>query len=365
MYTHSVSRLLGLAILTAATTVLSPLAIGQPVLPSPNTESLSGTDRGSIEGYIAFYISQLREGDVDAVEGARAALLVPLNDPDLTVPFRLAYTEALGQPLASMISAESDTHRIANALQVSGRLADRTSVRPIIAALESGDQAVQLAAASAIRNMLVELSLEGVTPVQRRPADDLFSAARAAIRDSEDSIIAEALTSAVLGGSANTRMRDRGLAIVLSVARERAYTALTEDELQDQAWPEAVRVALGEVRTRLVSAPADEQFPREFLRDAADLAGIAFGMVRVELEVASDESLALVQHRPLAVLAENVKNLAVSRATGQPVQAAVVRAAFLDALERDEPMIAQAAVDECIDSIGDAPFGLDPARYTQ
>jgi hypothetical protein len=341
-------------------------AAAQPGLPAPNTERLTAADRSALQTYTEFFLDQLQSGDIDEVESARAALLRPLNDPDLTVPYRLAYTQSLGQPLADLLTDLRDRHRVANALNISGRLADRTSVGPIVNAIQDDDLATRLAGSSALNAMMLELSRPGVTPVQRRPIDDLLQAAREAIRTAEDGETVESLSAAVMGGRADAELRDRGLAIIVTTARERAIQEISAVDLNETAWPEAVRLGLGEIRTRLVTAAADENFPREFLRDATDLAGIGLALAGGAIEAADDTSDALRRHLALAIVAENVAQLAISRATGDAVAPLVVRNAILDAIEEQDPAAARDAIRSLIEpggAIDDSPFDLDINRY--
>lgn len=360
--TKSLTALVATAALFAA-----PFASAQPALPDPSIQSISQAERSGIGGYTAHYINQLRNSDIDDVEIARAALLRPLNDPDISVPYRLAYTQALGEPLARFLANEQDSHRLANGLAVAGRLADRTSVQPIVTTLQSDELQAQIAAASALRSMLVELSLPNVTPVQRRPADDLFQAARQAIQETNDSELVEVLLSAVMGGRGEPRFSERGLTIILSAGKDRIARAINDvPELIDTTWPEAARVALGAIRSRIVTAPADEQFPTEFLRDAADLSALALSLAYATIDEAPNQVDEIERQLPLATLAENVASLAIARASRQSIAPPTIRPAFLDSIDDQNPDSAISAIDALLSPtglIGSAPFDVDPDAY--
>ena len=358
------------ACLTAGVIALSAAGVqAQPGgLPAPNTENLTGQDLSDLRSYTSFFLDNFCSGDVDQVEAARAGLVRPRNDPDISVPYRLALTELIAAGIADIIRNETDVHCRINALIVAGRLADRVSIPAIIEALDDDSLAIRIAAAGAIKAALAELSRPGVTPAQRRFADDMFSAAERGIEAADDAEFVEALSGAVMGGRVEDRFRDRGLQIIMGAARERIFSAMQdEDDIHETGWPEAARLALGEASSRIVSAAADEQLPTEFLADATDLASM--GLARAVVSLDADPSVeSMERHLPLAQVAENVAKLAISRATRTSVGEFEARRAFRDAIEQGDVSIALGFIDTMLAPggvIDSSPFGLDIARYAR
>jgi phage tail protein X len=261
-----------------AATLQAPLALAQPgpVLPEnlPAAPMLNDNQVKVIADFAAAHAAKLTSGDHDEVARARGALVAPLQAASVSVRFRLAYSQALGDALRAAIQGKDEVQAV-NALRLAGELATPSAIVLITPSLTDQRPAVRFAATFAAARLFDAVARHDPAPSPeqltklirdlRLPAEgetdpavlDGFSLAFTAasrikdakFRDQNPSIRAVAITTLARVGTTQAQNVSKLSTPCQGVGpMQRALRAM-RDALADVAQPPLPNEALGEVKT--------------------------------------------------------------------------------------------------------------------
>lgn len=349
-------RMLPIAILLAATACATP-ALGQIALNESVVTSAS-PDSGAIAAFANQWGPALAGQDVDERARARRNLLRALNNTEATVPFRLAYQNALMPHLSRAIGAGSD--QAVGALRIAGNLATPRATEAIETALSSSDDTVRFSAASSAGR-----AFKAVTTAQPAlPAERLVELSvrlGRVVSGDASSAVAEAAARSLSQGA---DLGLQGFEAVESAATEALLAGLAGRLGDPELDPGAVDVlaytaiirGLESARTRINANEAD----RTSTVLAARVAGNALGMASRDIDTAEGTDLAVLAD--LAGTCEALIFFAAEALGGRGEEFNLQNAA------NRSPDAFRAAADNLIGAGGQlagAPFNLDPAEFAR
>jgi len=349
-------RMLPIAVLLAATACVTP-ALGQAALNESVVTSAS-PDAGAIEVFASEWGPDLAGDDEDARARARRNLLRALNNAEATVPFRLAYQNALMPHLSRAISAGSD--QAVGALRIAGNLATPRATEAIEDALNSNDDAVRFSAASGAGRAFNAVTIAQPALPAERLVELSVRLGRVVAGDASPAVAEAAARSLSQGAALNVQ----GFDAVESAATEALLTGLAGRLGDGQLDPgeadvlvyTAIIRGLETARTRINS----NRSPREMTVLAARVAGHALGMASRDIDSAEGTDLAVLAD--LAGTCEALIFFAAEALGGRGEEFNLQNAA------NRSPDAFRAAADNLIGAGGQlagAPFNLDPAEFAR
>jgi hypothetical protein len=231
----------------------APLAWAQapPLSVVQSVAGLSPADQGLIKAFVDRHAPDLSSAEPARIRDARNALMQPLADPRVGVPFRLEMSRQLA-PVLDRLTRDPTPVVAVNAVRLAGEIATDRSADVVAAALTSQDPSVRLSAAAAaarvfeaVRTTTPALSVEPARTLAERVAEQLKAETEPNVADA----LARALISA--GG-----LSAGGFAPVRGLALERLTTVMLEPV---QGW------------TRQAQAPAEPARVETLLRTLSAL----------------------------------------------------------------------------------------------
>lgn len=206
------------------------------------------------------------------IKKSRNALLEPLQNQGISVPFRLHYSSVLSPVLKPLISSEMEIVAI-NALRLAGELATTTSINLLSDGLKDKRAGVRFAAVTGYESTFT--AVERTTPAIAPAAQALTALAtlKTNLTKEEDAKVLEAYALALQAASkVSTKKLEgvRGEAVtVLSEAMGAKAQAATDGKY-DAAFRRAANAARNAVTAQDINEPA---LKPEVLKAAAGLAG--------------------------------------------------------------------------------------------
>lgn len=322
------SRLAACVLALGVTTALPALAQPAGDLPVKVIESprLTDDDLKQITAFIERFKAQLaNEKDRNGVKVARMRLIEPLTNANVSVDFRIKYSEALVPVLDPLVRSEHD-FIASNATQILGELATPRALDPIGVALADKREAVRFSAAYSCQRVFENLTRPspGLTSVQ---ASAVIDTVVARVSKEEDANVAQALVMALEAATEipSAQLKDVRAYAVTSAAKSIAARAKAMDGKQEihPSWRQVLWRANRLTRSALTQAPANEpRLSDEALKQVGGLAGHTMALVLRRMNapggIAPDERALLSQ---TVALAEASYYFAYSNKGGNPVDA--------------------------------------------
>lgn len=192
--------------LAAAAGLSSPLqAQPAPALPEnlPAAPQLNDNQIKVIQDFVASRAAALTSADASEVSRARAALVAPLHSNTVTVRFRIAYAQALGDALRAAIGGTNEQQAV-NALRLAGELATPSAVVLIQPALTDARPAIRYAASFAAARLFDAVARHEPAPSPEQ-LTKLIRDLRLPLESEADPIVTDGLVLALTSAS---RIRD-------------------------------------------------------------------------------------------------------------------------------------------------------------
>lgn len=216
------------ALLVAAALGWSPAALAQQDVLAPDiiasTTPLGGPQRDAVKAFVA-----KRAGDLSSVEPAvliraRSELLAPLQDSNVGVSFRSAYSEELERVVAPLAGDDRDLIAV-NALRISGELATARGAAIAQKSLASKKVPVRYAAVAAIGRTFENLA-RTAPAMDAGTARDLARKLDPVLRGETEAHIFDAAVRAVMAAGQLDRdgwgsLRDDALGILAPAVSDR------------------------------------------------------------------------------------------------------------------------------------------------
>lgn len=304
-------------------------ALGQGV-PSnvvQSVASLAPGDQAAIKSFVDRHAPDLAAQEPSRIRDARVALMTPLSDPRVGVPFRLEMSRQLAPSLERL--AQDSTPVIAvNAVRLAGELATDRSADVVASALTSRDSSVRLAAAAAagrvfeaVRTTTPALNLDAARRLAQRVADQF--------KAEGEPNVADALARALISAGSMSGVTG-GFAAVRSEALERLSTLLSEplqrwtaagEAPDERARVETLLRTLSALRQEMAgdqNASSGDRLSEGAVRSAARLADQTLAFISA---VAQGEKLPIVGPDKPEAAVRSERGWAVS-ATGAAEQVA-------------------------------------------
>ncbi len=193
-------------LLAAALAGAPALAQPAPSLPEnlPAAAELNENQVRDIQAFVAARAKGLTAGEAADVSRARKELVQPLENRAVTVRFRLAYAQALGDALRAAANSPNE-QQVINALRLSGELATPSAMTLISPALTDKRPAVRYAAAFAAARLFEAVEQHEPAPAAGQLVK-LVRDLRLPLEAESDPIVIDGL---VLALSAATRIPDQ------------------------------------------------------------------------------------------------------------------------------------------------------------
>ncbi|MEM1167022.1 MAG: hypothetical protein AAGI30_12120 [Planctomycetota bacterium] len=338
------SLLLTAALLSLA--AAGPLAAQERLNCASASGTIDAASRSRLATFIASRLEDVGSTNVPArVDEARAALLEPLNCPDVSESFRRAFAELAESRLASLAAAD-DVHQAVAALMVAGACGVPQSAEVVMrpALDEQRPPAIRFAAAQAYQRMIAQLATD---PVPERRQDAAVAAERAigpALTTEQHPLVASALLDALLEGEREFDLvYPRTLVLVaggIETIRQRGVPRrASEDDAAE--WARTLTRAIARLQQPMLNPQMASEIDRDqsVLIAGAAADGLAFVRDRLKSLPLDD-----AEHDALRTLVE----------VAEPTLGLAHRALTNDPPAGDRPLLA--AFDEAIEDGGGGPF---------
>lgn len=322
-----------------------------------------------ILAYAQNHAETLESAPGAAAESAIKAILSPLENPKVSVSFRLRYGAALAKSLDTMIAGE-DVWRRLTAVHIAARIATTSSVRLVYDSMRAKDKGDRYFAVASAEAVFAEVAR---TPPAVTPADleRLIDRIAEDLETDPDPLLVDVRVRALIAAAAIPDNQASGVA-VRSASNLAARVAARVRQVPVAAGPADRRVMLAAQRAALFLrddiANGGRTTPAEIGKAAAGLAGdmIALAAARVRSGDAApgDEASGDAQFLRLAGVLLNFADLRLAEATGaQPVFNDIPDLGQL--LGTGDLRTLNLETSRLLQRLGEAPFGFDPKRFAR
>lgn len=270
-----------LSVVPASFAGAQQLPAGFEEQPSPNSATLS-TFADAISEH-------LRSGDASRISQARERVLERLNNPAVSVGFRLGLTDQLTQDLREIASGDSGL-AATNALRIAGEIGTSGSLEVVIESLENEQATIRYTAAVAA-GATFDVANSTAPPLRERPVNTLIDALANRIETDADPEVIAASMRALLSARQVTRgplvpQASRALVRLSESAGKRLSGLASADMTPEHERRLLVAVIGAGAGLRDQLADVGRQTPLDVRKAAAALAGDAlghvYGVVRTE-----------------------------------------------------------------------------------
>ncbi|MBL8874839.1 MAG: hypothetical protein JNM86_03475 [Phycisphaerae bacterium] len=248
------------------------------IVTSPAT--LSAAQKDTITSFVTPLLESLKSDDANKVRDARQALIRPLQRPGVVVgvPFRQAYSAALGQPLAALADDKRPLNAI-NAMRVGAELATAEGFDIIEKGFKSPLVPVRVAAAGAASRAFVIASGASSAVVPKRLLD--ATTALGKLLADPDANVADAASRALVKALETARQGEVRNGAVIALCRGiSARAAQVKGAVPDAAILDAFRRAALSIREDLTKVQGDRpNLSSEASRNIQEVAGDLIAMV--------------------------------------------------------------------------------------
>lgn len=348
----SVALLLNATSLTGA--LAQQLPAGFEEQPSPN--------RATLATFADEVIEHLESGDPARVSQARQRVLERLDNPAVSVGFRLALTEQLTQRLSEIAMREPGL-ATTNALKIAGELGTSGSLDVIISALSSEHATTRFAAAVAA-GATFEVADSPAPPLRERPVNQLIDALTDRITQDPDAEVVAGSMRGLLAARQVSRgplipQANRAL-IMLSQASGKRLAKLESEDTTPAHHQRMLVAAIGTgTGLREMLADVGRDVPVEVRQAAGELAGDALAHA---YSVVRQDGLPRGQDRQIMVqLVDTAEKLVFFAGDGQGGSAGL--ADSMRSGDREQFIRGVLSVAGPGGQLTEAPFGFTDGRF--
>ncbi|XVJ58336.1 MAG: hypothetical protein HEQ23_02620 [Tepidisphaera sp.] len=183
---------------TVPSVMAQPLAAG--VIGAAN---IGETEKKTIEDFVALHIKDLASGEAEKVRKGKNALVNPLLERVVSVPFRLEYSRVLlAADLANLCKDKNDTVAI-NALRLAGEVAENGTVALVEEGFKDTRSAIRYAAVFAAGRSFEQVMPAGraVAVTSGRLEQLVRSTAAVMNKDKEEALVVDGASRALLAAA--------------------------------------------------------------------------------------------------------------------------------------------------------------------
>jgi len=270
-----------LAIALACSVFAAPAAraqeIASDVVSSPSP--LSPAQKEAVTAFASPLLDALKSDDANKIRDARQALVRPLQRAGVVVgvPFRQAYSQVLGQPLAALAEDKRPLNAI-NAMRVGAELATAEGLDIIEKGFKSPLIPVRVAAAGAASRAFVVANSASSTVVPKRLLDATNQLGK--LLEDPDPAVVDAAARALVKAIETARQTEVRSGAVIALARGiSARAAKINKELPDSQLLDAFRRTALALREDLTKVQGDRpSLSSEALRSIQEVGGDLIAM---------------------------------------------------------------------------------------
>lgn len=259
-------------------------------------------DTAAVRACIDANASDLK-GDYDAIRQARQNILTPLRAQNVSVFFRLAYSDALRATLTPLVKDANEDVAI-NALRIAGELGTTDGANLCVSALDDKRPGVRMMAASGLARTFAVL---WTTPtIQTQPFAGIETRLSAALTKEKDPEVLDGFAMAYEAGAQipNSVVGDARNITLRSAAMKFGQIAQQKD-VSAAHNPALLRVSKAMLDT-LTQAVGEPKLPQDTLREIGGFGGdlLAYALRRLRAGNVGDS-----ERQQLAVLVGQAQNL--------------------------------------------------------
>jgi hypothetical protein len=197
------SGVLAVALMVAAG-VAVPSVMAQPLAAGViGAANIGETEKKTIEDFVALHIKDLASGEAEKVRKGKNALVNPLLERVVSVPFRLEYSRVLlAADLANLCKDKNDTVAI-NALRLAGEVAENGTVALVEEGFKDTRSAIRYAAVFAAGRSFEQVMPAGraVAVTSGRLEQLVRSTAAVMNKDKEEALVVDGASRALLAAA--------------------------------------------------------------------------------------------------------------------------------------------------------------------
>lgn len=255
-------------------------------------QTLDISDTSTIRTSAQEHLPALSGDDVLAAEEARNALLQPLRCKEVSVDFRLKFSQVVVPDLATMVGSPKD-HVAMNAVRLAGEMATTSAVDEVLRpALSDKRPAVRLIAAAGLRQTLKIVTAPGAGSIRREGLDSVIDMLGRQLAVETDVNVVEHLVlalDAIPAGGVNAALNTSAME-KLSSAMATQVKALRgrSDDSQRLRWVSALIRATDAVARPMTDVTSAGVTP-QFRAVAGVLAGHTLAYSRDRLNASASE----------------------------------------------------------------------------
>jgi hypothetical protein len=199
---------------------LTPRASAQPLADAVlRAATIGAAETKAIEDHLATHLKDLTSGEAEKIRRAKNALVNPLLEDGVTVPFRLEYSKQLAAKKLGDLCKDKNEAVAINALRLAGEVAENETIGFVESGFTDTRQAVRYAAVFAAGRVFEQMMPESraVAATSTRLELLVTSVAKVLNKDKEDALIVDAASRALLAAARINRPRYEAVAKVASV----------------------------------------------------------------------------------------------------------------------------------------------------
>lgn len=344
-----------------------------------NAGNIGAGEKKAIEDHVALHIKDLGGDDPEKIRKAKNALVNPLLEPAVSVPFRLEYSRVLAASgLGELCKSKNETAAI-NALRLAGEVAENEMLGLVEEGFKDTRSAVRYAAVFAAGR-----AFEQVMPADRSVAatsSKLEQVVRGVVtamnKDKEETLIIDAASRSLLSAARVERPRYESIGKLASAevckGLSKRVAAAGPDDLTIVEAGQRAAAQFGEI----LGGAKGPQFDKDARKEAVTLAGeLAAWVVRqintpkipqVAKNDAADEAAKKRKDREpfktVLATAENAVLSAIKSAGVNPPAARLVPAFDLADRGGDANVVVQTKDWLIRDVMAKAPFEISADRF--
>lgn len=358
--------LIALLATVAGATSSAYAQLGQDVVAA---QSISAAQQTQITDHITKNIEDLKKGTPEVIKRAKNALTSPLLEANVSVPFRLSYSEALVAAKLGDLCKDKDDSIAINALRVAGEVAENQMITLIEEALTDKRVSVRYAAAFAASRTFEQIGVpnRSIAATAGKTDSLVRNLAKVLADTKEDLLVVDGVSRAMLAAARieEPRMASTSTAAISEVSKglgKRIAAAGPEDKAIVESAQRAVQ-QMGDTFNGAAGTKVDKDARREAAGLAGDLAAWAVRQI-ADGKVTLDKKDPQRQHfQNVLATAENTILSAVKASGATPSGARLVPAFESATREGDASVVVQTR-DWLVGGIlTKAPFELPADRF--
>lgn len=241
--------------------------------------SLTQAEKDRIRRFAAEQSGALRGAEIGVSVKARDSLAMPLNCENVSLAFRLEYSDALVPELRALAGGGNDRLAVA-ALLLLGRLRTTTAAEAVAASLASANPVIRAGAASGFRDVIAQVAKDSLG-FSDGAVNRLLDDAAAALASERDPVVADLLVVALgESGRSHPSIRSRSSVRLAEAFARTVREVSTAEPAARAAWSPTVLRAIDLTRQTLFDQAGAGSVDRELARRSAILAGHVLALAR-------------------------------------------------------------------------------------